>query len=157
MEVLGISMNSPNGRLNISPAGDRIFILSAPVSWNIVTDEGCFSFSAYAGVYTNFRSGSPIVDLFIDRLGTEKTAICYLTHDLCYTPCKALGGNHPLSRKLSDKLLAATLRYSGMSKAKCATVYAAVRAFGRSAYEDDDQFTESNSALFTFTWSDKHK
>lgn len=88
----------------------------------------------------------------MDQIGDEKKALCYLVHDAIYTPCAALGMEHPLSRKKGDELLRAALVWAGMSRFKAALVYYSVRAFGHSAYWDDDELTAENSRLFTFRW-----
>ena len=53
----------------------------------------------------------------------------------------------------ADELLRAVLVHAGMGKFKASLVYNSVRLFGKSAYEDDDKLTETNSELFTFEWS----
>lgn len=138
--------------LAVTPLGDRLYKLAQDTTLKVCTDEGVFVFSLQKGFVTNFRSGGRIVDGFVDQIGDEKKALCYLVHDAIYTPCAALGMEHPLSRKKGDELLRAALVWAGMSRFKASLVYYSVRAFGHSAYWDDDELTAENSKLFNFRW-----
>ena len=152
MKVKSVTQSAP---LVVRPLGDRLYMLPHNFSVTIRTDEGAFAFKFIAGFVTNFRSGGVAVDLFIDQVGDEKKALCYLVHDAMYTPCAALGMEHPVSRKKADTLLREALNHCGMGSFKAALVYNSVRAFGESAYEEDDKLTLENSRMFTFEWRDK--
>ena len=152
MNVIKIATNRV---LAVTPLGDRLYRLSEPITISIATDEGTLVYSFEAGFVTNFRSGGPLVDRFVDQIGDESKAICYLTHDAAYTPCKACSGEHPISKALADKILMESLILAGMSKWKAKIVHTAVKLFGGEAYEEDDELTETNSKLFTFEWRDK--
>lgn len=149
MKILNFTMSKP---LAVIPMGNRLYKLADDCDIEVYTDEGVFIFHAKKYAVTNYRSGGPLVDSFIDQIGDEAVAPWWVIHDLCYTPCAALGMEHPLSRKMADELLRAGLIYAGMSKWKAQVVYTAVRWFGESAYEEDDALTSSNSKLFTFEW-----
>lgn len=151
MKVLGLVCTP--APLKVVPIGDRLYPLANDTKVAVITDEGTFEFLFKAKFVTNFRSGGTLVDLFIDQIGDEKKALIYLIHDAIYTPCATLNMEHPLSRKLGDELLRAGLLYCGMSEFKAALVYYSVRAFGESAYMDDDALTSSNSKLFKFEWT----
>ena len=84
--------------LAVTPMGNRLYRIARDTSVSVKTDEGNFDFYFKRGFVTNFRSGGPIVDRFVDQVGDEKKAICYLVHDAIYTPCASLNGHHPLSR-----------------------------------------------------------
>ena len=144
---------SDPSRLAVTPLGNRLYEQVTDVEKiKVVTDCGNWIFTSYKGFKTNFRSGGILVDRFIDQVGDEQKSKIYKVHDLIYTPCAALDMEHPVSRKLGDEFIKAGLLWAKMSYFKAQTVYAAVRMFGKSAYDDDDELTESNSKLFTFTW-----
>lgn len=138
--------------LAVTPIGNRLYKVAQDTKVSVRTDEGVFCFRFKRGFTTNFRSGGVAVDCFIDQVGDEKKALCYLVHDAIYTPCAALGMEHPLSRIKGDELLRAGLIYAGMSKFKAGLVYRSVRMFGRSAYWDDDALTTDNAKKFLFEW-----
>lgn len=141
-----------NFSLEVIPMGNRLYKLSKPLYVRVYTDEGVFTFAFDFGFITNFRSGGVLVDFFLDQIGTTLVQLAYLLHDACYTPCLALKMEHPISRKLADEMLKAMLEYAMMSKLQSSLVYNSVRLFGGSAYDEDDELTEENSKLFTFTW-----
>lgn len=154
MKILDININTP--ALAVVPVGDRYSRLFLDTVIEVTTGEGVYKFMFNHGFMTNFRSGGVLVDLFIDQIGDEKKALWYLVHDAIYTPCAALGMEHPLARKTGDELLKAGLIFSGMSKFEAGLVYRSVRMFGHSAYWKDDEHTQSNSRLFNFEWCDKN-
>ena len=159
MKVRNVFIYSDKGRLEgvcVIPLGNRYYRLAHDLDITIRTDEGDFRFAFKQGFVTNFRSGGIFIDHFIDQIGDQWQQVAYLCHDAAYTPCAALKMEHPVSRKLADELLRALLIYARMIKFKASLVYNSVRLFGKSAYEDDDKLTESNSKLFTFEWSAKN-
>ena len=150
MIVYNITTNTPS--LAVTPLGNRLYKTIFHTLVTVETDEGNLVFKFMPGFVTNFRSGGRLVDGFVDQIGDEKKALCYLVHDAMYTPCSRLNGEHPVSRALADDVLRAGLVWAGMSKIKAAIVYSSVRVFGSSAFEDDDELTESNSSRFSFEW-----
>ena len=141
--------------LAVTPIGNRLYKLARDTKVQVYTDEGVFRFDFCKGFVTNFRSGGVAVDCFVDQVGDEKKALAYLVHDAIYTPCAALGGEHPVSRKKGDEILREALRWAGMSAFKAGLVYRSVRLFGHSAYWEDDELTGENSRLFYFHWDAK--
>lgn len=139
--------------LEVTPMGNRLYRIARDTRVSVKTDEGCFNFFFKRGFVTNFRSGGPIVDRFVDQVGDEKKALCYLVHDAIYTPCASLGGHHPLSRELGDLLLRESLKRAKMEVYKAELVYLSVRWFGACAYDEDDALTSLNSRLFDFEWT----
>lgn len=139
--------------LQVTPMGNRLYRIARDTRVSVKTDEGSFDFCFKAGFVTNFRSGGPLVDCFVDQVGDEKKALCYLVHDAIYTPCAALNGHHPLSRELGDLLLRESLKWAKMEAYKAELVYLSVRWFGACAYEEDDALTSLNSRLFDFEWT----
>lgn len=153
MNIYSIVMDKPC--LAVTPTGNRYYKLSQDTNISVITDIGCFEFGFKAGFVTNFRSGGRFVDRFIDQVGDEKKSLIYLIHDAFYTPCDDCEGEHPATRELSDEFLRDGLEWAGMGKIKRNVVYYSVRAFGKSAYEEDDFLTDTNRTLFTFRWSAK--
>ena len=141
--------------LAVTPIGNRLYKVATDTCVDVITDDGVFAFKFLRGFVTNFRSGGVLVDSFIDQIGDEKKALCYLVHDAIYTPCASCGMEHPLSRSKGDEILRAGLLYAGMSSFKASLVYRSVRLFGESAYNEDDALTSTNSKLFSFEWRDK--
>lgn len=150
MKVRSIHINQP--ALTVVPLGNRLYGLAHPNEITVYTDEGCFLIKLKQGFVTNFRSGGLFVDMFIDQVGDQDKSLVYLIHDALYTPCDACGGEHPLSRELADEILRAALIWAGMSPGVAGVVYRSVRLFGKSAYENDDELTATNRALFSFQW-----
>lgn len=139
--------------LAVTPMGNRLYRISSDTRVTVKTDEGNFDFYFKRGFVTNFRSGGALVDRFVDQIGDEKKALCYLVHDAIYTPCAALNGHHPVSRELGDLLLRESLKWAKMEAYKAELVYLSVRWFGACAYDEDDALTSLNSKLFDFEWS----
>ncbi len=153
MKVLAITTD--NGDLAVTPIGNRYYRICRDTKISAVTDSGCFELLIKAGVITNFRSGGRLVDGIIDQVGDEKKSRVYLIHDMFYTPCDACNGEHPVTRALADEFLRDALAWAGMGCIKRNLVYRSVRIFGHSAYEDDDELTETNRKLFKFSWTAK--
>lgn len=149
------SISTDTLALAVTPIGDRLYRLACDTKVSVQTDEGVFLFEFLRGFTTNFRSGGVAVDSFIDQVGDERKSLCYLVHDAVYTPCDALGGEHPLSRIKGDEMLKAGLLWAGMGKFRAALVYNSVRLFGHDAYWDDDALTSYNSRRFAFGWRDR--
>ena len=144
---------STPARLAVTPLGNRLYEQASDVETiTVVTDCGRLVFTSLKGIVTNFRSGGPLVDPFIDQIGDEAKSKLYKVHDIIYTPCAALGMEHPLSRKFGDELLHAGLLWARMDRIRAGLVYRSVRLFGGPAYDEDDALTSANSKLFTFSW-----
>ena len=146
-----ISVYTDATDLGLVPLGDRLYKLTYDLNVRIEFDNGLvYLYSFNREFVTNFRSGAPVIDCFVDQIGSSLTALAYLVHDANYTPCHYLFDRHPLPKEDADKLLRAMLRYAGMSGFKSQVVYDAVKLFGKSAYEDDDELTEKNKYKFAF-------
>ena len=144
------SVTMDKDHLTIIPVGRRYYELAQDTVLTLDTDKGSFEFKFQKGFVTNFRSGGPLVDGFIDQIGTEKTAQIYLLHDAAYTPCDNYGGKYPFPREDADIMLRDGLGWANMSKFKRNMAYRSVRLFGQKAYDDDDNYTNTNRTLFTF-------
>lgn len=157
MKIHAIKLNgryvNDDTKLVSYPVGDRLYKMYSMNTIQILTDEGKLTYVVYPEFFTNYRSGGLLVDIFIDQIGDIWSQLAYLIHDINYTPCLALKMEHPLSRKTSDILLREMLRFGGMGSVKRNIVYNSVRVFGRKAYENDDELTETNSKLFDFKWT----
>lgn len=151
MNIYTITHSTPD--FAVIPVGNRYYDLADDTRILVHTSEGCMVFDFKKSFRTNFRSGGILVDGFVDQVGDTQKALIYLLHDAAYTPCVACNGEHPISRELADEFLRDGLRWAGMGKFKSNVVYYSVRAFGKKAYEEDDELTETNSKLFSFTWA----
>lgn len=149
------SITTSPAPLKVTPIGNRLYRVAEDVTIRVSTSEGVWVFRFFKGFMTNFRSGGWLVDSFIDQIGDEKKSLVYLVHDAIYTPCLALGFEHPVSRLLGDQFLRAGLLWAGMGSFKSALVYNSVRLFGHDAYWEDDALTSSNAKLFSFEWKPK--
>lgn len=163
--MLAIEYSEP---IEMTALGNRFYKLTKPHSVTLVvkdldTDK-IYEISAkyLAGFITNFRSGSPLVDFFIDQIGNQDMQELYLFHDAAYTPNSLLDGEpeHLVSKSKADEILRAGIvfaldknrkRWKWANRAKARTVKLAVTLFGGSAYWDDDSLTDKNSTLFTIT------
>lgn len=137
-------------RFTIEPLGNRHFELCAAARCLAnLGDKGIWECEALPHTIIDFRSGGPIVDLFVDQMGENSDIrYAYLMHDMMYT--RECGRNtHTFSRKFADLVLREILISAGMSKFKAYTVWAAVRMFGKSAYENDDEYTDRNVMGFS--------
>lgn len=157
MVIRGISVHdwfyNQVDELNVAPMGDRYYKIARCTEVEVSTDEGNLRYKFQPGFVTNFRSGGLFVDRFVDQIGDNlATQVSWLVHDANYTPCAQQGGAHPVSKELADDMLKAMLTHAGMKGWKASIVCASVRAFGRSAYEEDDELTTTNSNLFEFHW-----
>lgn len=137
-----------HGPITLTPVGNRHFRMDKALDFTVYTTDQQIDAHIWKGFVTDFRSGGPFVDKFIDQFGeTPKIQVSYLLHDLCYT--KWLNKRHFKSRDWADDILRACLIYAGMSKVKANLVWGAVRVFGKSAYTDDDQYSLANATKFS--------
>lgn len=148
-----ISKILPYNKISLTPLGNRRFRLNKTLEFAMFIDN-TYRLKAYMhkGYVTDFRSGGPLVDKFIDQFGeTPEIQCCYLMHDLLYT--KNILKQHYKSRVWADELLRAALICAGLPKWKANTVWTAVRMFGGEAYSDDDEYSVANATRFTLYWS----
>lgn len=165
LKMLGIEYSRP---IELTALGNRFYKLTKPHSTNFVfkdlkLDKIYIIRANYlAGFITNFRSGGPLVDFFIDQIGNQDMQELYLFHDAAYTPNSLVDGEpkHLVSKSKADEILRAGIvfsfdrnpkRWKWASRAKARIVKLAVTLFGGSAYHDNDAVTDKNSALFTIT------
>ena len=66
MKVYSIVLDQPS--LAVTPLGDRYYKLAHDTKISVFTDIGCLEFGAKQGIITNFRSGGPLVDRFVDQI-----------------------------------------------------------------------------------------
>lgn len=165
LKMLGIEYSEP---IELTALGNRFYKLTNPHSTNFVfkdlkLDKIYIIRANYlAGFITNFRSGGPLVDFFIDQIGNQRMQELYLFHDAAYTPNSLMDGEpkHLLSKSKADEILRAGIifaldknpkRWKWANRVKARIVKLAVTLFGGSAYRDNDAVTDKNSALFTIT------
>lgn len=165
LKMLGIEYCEP---IELTPLGNRFYKLTKHHSTNFVVQDldtnkiFIIRASYLPGFITNFRSGSPLVDVFIDQIGNQPMQELYLFHDAAYTP-NALGEGKPthlVDKPVADEVLRAGVvftldrddtRWKWANRAKARTVKLAVTLFGKKAYYEDDALTDRNSSLFNIT------
>lgn len=151
IEVTNILVNKP---VVVQPIGNRHYALdNEELKITVITKEdGIFKLTVLENFLTDFRSGGPLVDLFIDQIGsTTDKQVCYIFHDAAYNTLP--NGQHILSKDIADELLRAMLVFVGVSKWKASMVKFAVAHFGDKAYNVEDQYSEQNHDKIKFEWS----
>ena len=145
MKVLKII--TPN-RISLTPLGGRRFAINQPTDFKMMLSDGTELVAwVHKNYVTDFRSGGPFVDRFIDQFGeTPEIQICYLMHDLFYT--RRVDKTHFQTREFADMVLRESLICAGLPEWKAKAVWAAVRLFGRKAYTDDDAYSIPNASRF---------
>ena len=152
------AMNKKGGRdpnpflIDVTPLGNRLYDINTAAQMLVYLDDGTvYNYFFLPKFTTNFRSGGLLVDRFIDQIGNQPHQILWIIHDGAYTPCDAVfTGDHPISKDEADELLRACLKFVGEPAYKCQMIYFSVHNFGKSAYYDDDELTDSNRKLFNF-------
>lgn len=152
MKVNSIAMKKP---LTLEAMGNRLYKLAEGNTIIVNTTDGIITYKVRKGFVTNFRSGGLLVDRFVDQIGDSLQQVCWLTHDIGYTPCSKTNNEHPICKKVADELLEAMLVYSGMPAWKAKIVKLSVALFGYDAYNDDDALTTANSKLFQVEWTNE--
>lgn len=153
----GAECNAVHAEIPIVAYGNRIYKLEKDVSIHITYGDKVNKILTYnfkAGFKTNFRSGCNLIDPIVDQIGDVWHQVAWLIHDANYTPCddsySLEQDGHPLSKSEADELLGAMLEFAGEGVVKRNVVVWAVKLFGRSAYNDDDELTARNRTLFSF-------
>lgn len=139
------------GYISLTPLGNRRFKVNRRITIEMVTSDG-FKLTAWVhrNYVTDFRSGGPLVDRFIDQFGeTPEIQCCYLMHDLFYT--RRADKTHFKTREYADEILRESLICAGLPKWKAWLVWSAVRMFGKPAYDNDDEYSIPNMTRFTIT------
>ena len=79
-----------NPPILVTIAGDRYFRLEKELSIVVTTDTSVAEYKVMPGFVTDFRSGGPVVDLFIKQFGSDLMQAAYICHDVAQTT-EALG------------------------------------------------------------------
>lgn len=137
--------------ISLTPLGNRRFAVNRRTEFEMHLSDGTKLIAwVHKNYVTDFRSGGPVVDRFIDQFGeTPSIQVCYLMHDLFYT--RRLDGTHFKTKEFADLILRESLVCAGLPRWKANTVWAAVRLFGKSAYVDDDEYSVPNASRFSIT------
>lgn len=153
----GAESNVAHAEIPIVAFGNRIYKLEKDVDVDIAYGDKeikTLTYTFKAGFKTNFRSGCNLIDPIVDQIGDVWHQIAWLIHDANYTPCDDSYSlepeGHPLAKSDADDLLGAMLEFAGEGVVKRNVVVWAVKLFGRSAYNDDDELTARNRTLFSF-------
>lgn len=135
----------------LRPLGNRRFAVVRGFDFEMrLSDHTKLIARVHKNYVTDFRSGGPLVDRFIDQFGeTPKIQCCYLMHDLFYT--RRANGTHFKTKAFADEVLRESLICAGLPSWKAKMVWAAVKLFGKSAYEDDDEYSIPNATRFMIT------
>lgn len=132
-------------------AGDRYFRLEKELTILVTTDSAVVEYKVMPGFVTDFRSGGPIVDLFIKQFGTNLMQAAYICHDIAYTPMFTKDGcrSHQIEKNYADALLEQMLVYAHVKRWKARVVRWVLRFFGKKAYMNDNAFSVENSKRYS--------
>lgn len=149
MELRNIEILNPPILMTI--AGDRYFRLEKELTILVTTDSAVVEYKVMPGFVTDFRSGGPIVDLFIKQFGSNLMQAAYICHDIAYTPMFTEDGcrSHQIKKDFADALLEQMLVYAHEKKWKARVVKWALRFFGKKAYMKDNAFSVENSKRYS--------
>ena len=108
---------------------------------DLKTDEdgGVFQFTIKSGFMFNFRSGPGAIDSFVPKI--DDGWLGYVIHDALYED------HCGLSRKTADTIMYDIHRMCGLGWARSWIAYKAVRAFGQSAWEEEDERQKEKVAM----------
>lgn len=145
------SVEIQNPPILVTIAGDRYFRLEKELVILVTTDSATIEYRVKPGFVTDFRSGGPVVDLFIKQFGTNLMQAAYICHDIAYTPMFTENGcrSHQIEKGFADALLEQMLVYAHVKKWKARVVKYALRFFGKKAYMKDNAFSVENSKRYS--------
>ena len=143
----------------VTIAGDRYFRLEKELSIVVTTDNSVAEYKVMPGFVTDFRSGGPVVDLFIKQFGSDLMQAAYICHDIAYTPMFTKDGHrsHQIEKNYADALLEQMLVFAHIKKWKARVVRWALRLFGKKAYMVDNDYSVENSKLYSVCVREKSK
>ena len=145
------SVDVQNPPILVTIAGDRYFRLEKELTILVTTDSAVVEYKVMPGFVTDFRSGGPIVDLFIKQFGSNLMQAAYICHDIAYTPMFTEDGcrSHQIEKNYADALLEHMLVYAHVKKWKAKVIWLALRLFGKKAYLNDNAFSVENSKRYS--------
>jgi len=142
-------------------AGVDLWEICEPVSIVVNTDIGILRYFISPGFLTDMRSGSHAIDRIIPKFTkNNKYNLAILTHDVNYTKNET-GGHFIEDREKCDEMLRQMALASGeIGSIRAAIMYRAVRLFGNSAYNADNDkyyggFAAEISKFMRFRWDAK--
>ena len=140
-----------NSPILVTIAGDRYFRLEKELSIVVTTDNSVAEYKVMPGFVTDFRSGGPVVDLFIKQFGSDLMQAAYICHDIAYTPMFTEDGHrsHQIDKNYADALLEQMLIFARVKRWKARVIRFALWLFGRKSYMVDNAFSVENSKLYS--------
>lgn len=148
MKLLNVEiMNSP---IYVTIAGDRYFRNERELTIKVTTDAQILEYTLLPGFVTDFRSGGPLVDHFIQQFGTELMQAAYICHDIAYTPMFTDEGRrgHQIEKPFADALLEQMLIFAQVKKWKARIVWLALKLFGKKSYVKDNAYSVENAKKY---------
>jgi len=127
-------------KINTNFSSKGLYEISEPVDITIRTDEGVLRYFIRPGFLTDMRSGSHCIDPIIPKFTkNNKYNLAILVHDVNYTK-NEMGTHFIEDRQKCDELLRQMAIQSGeIGSVKAAIMYRAVRMFGGSAFNADNE------------------
>ncbi len=118
-------------RVQLAPSASGLFTLAEDCIVEISTDTGTIVIDIEAGFLTDMGSVPRWVRGWIDYIGSQDQAVCYLVHDALYGTQE-----HQWSKEWADELLYEMMGYLGcQSRLKRWLIYTAVDIGGWSAWD----------------------
>lgn len=135
----------------VTIAGDRYFRIEKELTIRISTDTQIYEYTLLPGFVTDFRSGGPFVDIFIQQFGTSLMQAAYICHDVAYTPMFTDNGerSHQIPKPFADALLEQMLIYANVKRWKAKIIYVALKLFGKKSYMVDNDYSVENSRKYS--------
>jgi hypothetical protein len=130
----------------LKPYDAGLFTLPQKVQVDIsVLGKGVLTITVEEGFKTDMGSVPRIVRSWINYIGTEEQALCYLVHDALYAGSAKL---HDFSQEFCDDLLYKMMQYFDVqTPIKRWLIYTAVETFGEVAFESPDWDTCDNKLM----------
>ena len=131
--------------VELRPNGAGLFSLGSECCVEVETDSGVITIYVGEGFLTDMGSVPRWIRGWIDYIGSQDQAMCYLVHDALYG---TQGRDHQWSKPFVDELFYDMMCYLGTQNAiKRWLIYTAVDAGGWSAWEDFSGTDVFNSGL----------
>lgn len=142
-------LNTP---ICVTIVGDRYFRNEKELIIKVTTDTQILEYTLLPGFVTDFRSGGPLVDVFIQQFGTELMQAAYICHDIAYTPMFTSEGHrdHQIAKDFADALLEQMLVFANIKPWKAKIVHFALTCCGKKAYMNDNAYSVENSTRYKF-------
>ena len=157
MKLENIEIENPP--ILVTIAGDRYFRMEKKLVIKVFTDTQIYEYTILPGFVTDFRSGGPIVDIFIQQFGTNLMQAAYICHDIAYTPMYTENGerSHQIPKPFADALLEQMLIFANVKKWKAKLIFIALKLFGKKSYMIDNDYSVDNSRKYSLKVLEKKR